>query len=215
MVELKASKNVASKLNSDLLFHRIYASMIEDGVNVTYGEMYSKFTRNGLIKLLKSLGFYKTTGARETKKVFVHEKVLLAINLTIEENNITAKTLIDLTNGKYVGIAKMEVNDFSNFYALPDNEFVIKEHSFGTYIIFNNKSNLFKIGKTKNLGKRMSLLENEYGVKLQLIGFLDTDIESELHIKYSKNRVHGEWFNISMDTALDICNKYNFKHSKQ
>jgi transcriptional regulator with XRE-family HTH domain len=77
-----------------------------------------------------------------------------------------------------------------------------------TYLMINNKGHV-KIGKSHNPKVRESTLQSEQPcVKLFAISY--SDVESELHFKYSKNRIRGEWFDLSDVQINMIIEIYDF-----
>jgi|688.fasta_scaffold170118_2 transcriptional regulator with XRE-family HTH domain len=77
-----------------------------------------------------------------------------------------------------------------------------------TYLMINDKGHV-KIGKSHNPKVRESTLQSEQPcVKLFAISY--SDVESELHFKYSKNRIRGEWFDLSDVQINMIIEIYDF-----
>lgn len=212
MVKTKLDSKLSEKMDSPYFYDRLFACLTEDGVDIKYGDLYSKCKKNGTIKVVKSLGLYKVDGRGINKTAQIHPKLNLIINTTVADSEVVAKTIADLFKGKYIGVDKFDIGNLDCFMALPDNDIIISDSSFGTYIILNKDSGLYKIGKTKDLGKRLATLKKEFCENLFVIGFCTRDIESELHILYSKHREFGEWFSIDMDVALDICSSRGFAY---
>lgn len=92
------------------------------------------------------------------------------------------------------------------------------------YLLYNPKSNLVKIGKTKDLRTRFSTLTNQNGSKMTYYYspamYIEGIIEKIMHNKFDRFREKGEWFNCSFeDTVVElnqICssedfNRRNFK----
>lgn len=63
-----------------------------------------------------------------------------------------------------------------------------------TYIVFNPKSNLIKIGKSISPKTRIRTLETQAGAIFDVLALIDSDIESKLHKKFAEYRTVGEWF---------------------
>lgn len=63
-----------------------------------------------------------------------------------------------------------------------------------TYILKEENNNLFKIGKTENIARRVRSLQTGNSRKLRLIGYFTTDIEHDLHTLFKEKWVKGEWF---------------------
>ena len=64
-----------------------------------------------------------------------------------------------------------------------------------TYFIYDKKTRLLKIGKSKNPFNRLTVLSTSNG-NLMLIYFSDLITEKDAHIFFKENRIFGEWFNI-------------------
>lgn len=214
-VNFKPNKLFFERVNQPYFYEKVYFSLIEDGIDIPFGVFYSKIKANGTIKVLKSIGLYNTVGTRSSKIVNMHPKLLLIINTTIQSPKEVANTIIDLFNGFYLNIDKFNILDTSVFYNLKDYCYSVSEIGYYTYLIYNPSNDLYKIGKTKDIGKRISQLKLETNNNLELIGFLAEDIESLLHIKYNNFRKYGEWFMLTIDSVLDICNDYNFQFKKK
>jgi hypothetical protein len=208
--EFKSESKNFEKLNSPYFYNRLYSVFIEDGVYINYGDFCSRIMKNGAIKVLKSLGIYRVIGARENKTIYVHEKLELIINTTISENDIISKTIIKMFNGEYVNIPKFKIEDLSEFMILSDDYPHSVDTKKCTYLIYNKHNELYKIGRSSDVYDRLNSLRNEISSDLEIIAYLDTDVEGVLHKEYNKSRVFGEWFNLSIDDILDIKNKYNF-----
>ena len=69
------------------------------------------------------------------------------------------------------------------------------------YFILNEDSNAIKIGRAKDLAKRMNALQTSSPAKLKLIKSVQVEggkeaheLEQSLHKKFSEIRLAGEWF---------------------
>ncbi len=67
-------------------------------------------------------------------------------------------------------------------------------HDPMTYFVLHSFSGDIKIGLSIDPGKRVRSLQTASSRKLELIGTIDGDRESELHKRFAKCRVRGEWF---------------------
>lgn len=76
-----------------------------------------------------------------------------------------------------------------------------------TYLIFDNSSDLYKIGKSVDPYKRIKSFCNP---RLQLLYILPDDKETELHYLMKSKREHGEWFRLTDNDVNSIVNKYPF-----
>lgn len=214
LIEVNMSDRLTDVINNSLFSERLYNCLITDGNEISYGSWNSKFMKNGMIKIIKSLGIYKVTGARDTKKTFIHPKLKLIIDTSSPDQKNVALTIINMVEGNYVGIDDFKDLDLTNFNKLPNNDVFASKYGYSTYVIYNELNNLFKIGRTKDISKRIYGLKQEHGDKLSLIGFKSGDVESELHELLKENRLFGEWFNCSFDSILDVMNEYNFDFKK-
>ncbi len=83
-----------------------------------------------------------------------------------------------------------------------------------TYIIYDSLSKLCKIGKTKDIKKRLSTLSTS-NLNLHLLFTLNHIKEAELHRMFKDKRVKKEWFNLTLEDLkgideLEDENKINF-----
>jgi hypothetical protein len=94
---------------------------------------------------------------------------------------------------------------------LDKNKFKLKKSIKGceskTYIIKDSNTGLYKIGKSKNPIKRERTLQGEKPT-LSIIKVFEKDIEKKLHDVYIKQRIRGEWFNLTPIQVRYICTHY-------
>lgn len=80
------------------------------------------------------------------------------------------------------------------------------------YLVMGKDNDIVKIGIASNLIKRLSSLNTGSPEELRIFDFIKCDnprkIESELHQRYSNNRIKGEWFNIENEKILTMLNSY-------
>lgn len=79
-----------------------------------------------------------------------------------------------------------------------------------TYILKDKNTGYYKIGKSVNPINREKTLQSEKPT-YKLIKIFKDDIESELHRKYKKHRIRGEWFNLNKVQLKYICTNYEEK----
>lgn len=72
-----------------------------------------------------------------------------------------------------------------------------------TYIVFNKKTGLIKIGRSTNHKARIQALNNKHSTNLQLLTVFNIDCEATLHKRYKDYHVGNEWFNIPIQLLLD------------
>jgi predicted GIY-YIG superfamily endonuclease len=74
--------------------------------------------------------------------------------------------------------------------------------------ILNTGKNLYKIGKTQDLHKRLAAYHTHLPVMFRVIrqyaALNMTDLEESLHIVFQHKRVKGEWFELNNDDLI-IC----------
>lgn len=198
-----------SRLNQPYFYDRLYFVLREDGINLNYGDFSARILKNGTIKVLKSLGLYCVKGARENKISYINPKVELIINTTVSDSQTIVKSIIELANGEVNNLDKIEINDLSDFMSLDDDYPCSVNSSKCTYIIYNPDNKLYKIGRSSNVFDRLNTLRNEISSNLEIVGYIDHDIEGKLHKEYVKKREFGEWFSINIDDVLDIKNKHS------
>lgn len=75
------------------------------------------------------------------------------------------------------------------------------------YIIKDFNTNLYKIGKSIDPIRREKTLQSEKPT-LKIIKIFKKDHEYELHQKYNRERIRGEWFKLSNLQIKYICKKY-------
>ena len=75
------------------------------------------------------------------------------------------------------------------------------------YILKDNNTGLYKIGRSSNPLDREKTLQAEKPT-IKLIKIFKDDVERELHNKYKKQRVRGEWFNLNKVQLKYICTHY-------
>jgi hypothetical protein len=76
-----------------------------------------------------------------------------------------------------------------------------------TYLIKDKNNGYYKIGFSKDPLKRAKTLQSE-SPKLELVKVWDKNIEKELHNKYKKQRIRGEYFNLTEIQVRYICTHY-------
>ncbi len=63
-----------------------------------------------------------------------------------------------------------------------------------TYFIKNKDTGLLKIGRSCNPEDRVKALQCGSGTELDILLVIDEDVERELHLRFSDDRVFNEWF---------------------
>lgn len=90
---------------------------------------------------------------------------------------------------------------------VPQNKITNKKPEQKAYILKDNNTGLYKIGRSINPLDREKTLQAEKPT-IKLIKIFKDDVERELHNKYNKQRVRGEWFNLNKVQLKYICTHY-------
>lgn len=81
-----------------------------------------------------------------------------------------------------------------------------------TYLMMDSNTGLVKIGRSVNPKARERTLQSEKPT-ISMIKVCEKLVEKELHKKYAKKRVRGEWFKLSEDDIEYIVAEYGFVDS--
>ena len=76
-----------------------------------------------------------------------------------------------------------------------------------TYLMKDNLTKLYKIGRSKNPLNRERTLQSEKP-SIKMVKVWSENIETKLHKEYSNYRVRGEWFKLTKVQVKYICTKY-------
>ena len=71
----------------------------------------------------------------------------------------------------------------------------------------NRRNGFYKIGRSNDPKKRERTLQSEEP-DIVLVKVWDKNIENKLHKNYNKQRLRGEWFDLSKIQVRYICTKY-------
>ncbi len=167
------------------------------GIPTGYPDTYTKFCRSPSERLkLPNNGNLPSRGKAGAKK--------FTLNLNGE--------LVTIRTQKFLTI--QAICTWIKTWASPDARLVTpgnRTHSLDgdklahqahfVYFILNEDSNAIKIGRTKDLAKRMNALQTSSPAKLRLIKSVQVEggkeaheLEQSLHRKFSEIRLAGEWF---------------------
>jgi len=80
---------------------------------------------------------------------------------------------------------------------------VPKKTSTKTYILKDDYSGLYKIGRSRNISSRLTILMCG-NPSLTLLMFCHEDIENRLHHKYATKHVDKEWFSLTTEDLQEI-----------
>ena len=79
-----------------------------------------------------------------------------------------------------------------------------------TYVLKDHLSGLTKIGKTKDLEKRLSTMSTS-NLNISYILAEELDIERELQLLFKDKKIKKEWFDLSLDDINGIKEIFNKK----
>jgi len=81
------------------------------------------------------------------------------------------------------------------------------------YVIRAGQTNLYKIGRTTNIDRRLRQLQNMNSQPLSVVKLIQCHdaiaVEASLHRKFALNRRNGEWFELSNINWDEFQNDYN------
>lgn len=79
------------------------------------------------------------------------------------------------------------------------------------YALYNPKSNLVKIGKTKSPQHRFSTLTNQNGTSMHYYlspaMFIESIVEKVMHNKFDRYREKGEWFRCDFNDVVNTLDE--------
>ena len=87
------------------------------------------------------------------------------------------------------------------------NKITNKKPTQKAYILKDKNTGLYKIGRSINPLDREKTLQAEKPT-VKLIKIFKDNVERDLHDKYKKQRVRGEWFNLNKVQLKYICTHY-------
>lgn len=80
---------------------------------------------------------------------------------------------------------------------------------WGYVYLVHSSQDVFKIGRTNDLDRRLKQLRQEHGDHLRLICAVEVvdmcDIETRLHQHFTDSRLDGEWFRLSDQGLKEFC----------
>lgn len=195
-----------------VIYRKIQELSDELGIDIFYDGSFliSPFDVDRVddIEYLKAF-LSKRLRAYQALEVFHH------LNYRYNEQFMTEDDLISIIrycDEKSRYMATRELNRISNDIELDKR----KNKAYATakdddkrgfvYILFGN--GYYKIGKAKEIDRRVSQISPQLPFEVKLIGFIETDdalaLESFYHEKYKDKRVNGEWFMLSDEDVISI-----------
>jgi len=160
----------------------------------------------GYIK--KGLQFY-VKNIKDSESRYLNVGMLFRFQLTskyINENLFNDSIIKDMLDNN--------ANESDFFYMI---DFIFDEYlkwcerygeeSKKTYLMKDKCNNYYKIGVSKNPKYREKTLQSEKPT-IEMVKVWDKNIESHLHDKYKRQRIRGEWFNLTPIQVKYICTHY-------
>lgn len=104
--------------------------------------------------------------------------------------------------------------DFNSFYFSVENiknyiKYLSEKRLVFTYIMKDNSSNLYKIGRSRNpIFREKTLLGQIPNIILEFL--VPFNIENRIHREIKNKRIRGEWFNLNNNELNFLLNKYKF-----
>jgi hypothetical protein len=147
---------------------------------------------NGYIDLLQK--YFEGIGIQ----VVLNSNVDVVVDKYGHGKIISAHPIIHLKNLK-------EIYFYRDLFGFRYSLFLPDEEKRYVYLIYNENNGYFKIGRSKNPLKREKTLQaEEPEIALLKIWEKDAVFEKQLHQKYFKQRVRGEWFKLSFDELWEL-----------
>jgi hypothetical protein len=76
------------------------------------------------------------------------------------------------------------------------------------YLIWAVGTDIYKIGKSRKPGRRLETIQQYSPLPLEIVHLIPADqahkLEATLHEHYSHKRLHGEWFELTLDEVIFI-----------
>ena len=150
---------------------------------------------------------FNQTKRRKEKKIEC-KNIIFSDDLLFEIKNIVRENPINMEGLRYldsmiillqndINLTKEQINKIKHLKRThKDREMISIEESY-VYLAKDNRSNLFKIGYSKNPKSRINSLKTA-NLNIELIAYSHGSYETEkrLHEKFSAYRVDREWFNL-------------------
>lgn len=220
----ESRKSLLTEILKDSSQDRVERSPIREVREIKGSIVTWTTTRNGKQRTryqaeLQILGMKvrKCSDCREKCEEWLEEKTS-AINAILDSNNkaIEANHQEYLQKDSFLrGERKKQVRSFMENLGLKitsniskmDKYNIENHNSWFTYILQDGSSTMFKIGKTRNLKKRLSQFSNPaFHYRFIHCG----DIEKKCHLLMEKYRVHGEWFCLTEEDIMLLRNRFVF-----
>lgn len=137
-----------------------------------------------------------------------------SIKFTISSKLKANRRLAEFVNGIMPRCMNFDIYDLYDFtmcaiYSLGKISHSNNKMIQFTYIGVDINNGLVKIGKSKDIHAREKALRVA-NVYFHMIAYVDKDIESILHSKYSVYNIDREWFHLRKDQVENIIKEYGF-----
>lgn len=113
---------------------------------------------------------------------------------------------------KWRKVAKISGREHAKVYRAYEKLYVPITPGGFVYIIQLGDTNVYKIGITNDLSRRLSQLQSKCPIPLTIVhrwwGHDFQAFEKALHLKFSSQRIRGEWFKLSTSDLLDLVETY-------
>ena len=125
--------------------------------------------------------------------VTLHQIGIIYKNFVAERND-TSQRAVDMAIQNIDKAERFTQEDADRFSRSMQRDMEAEAKSIKTYLAYNPNNNLYKIGKSKNPSKSVSLLRYIEGGNLEILYVVNEDLESELHKIFAIHCHAGEWF---------------------
>lgn len=139
------------------------------------------------------------TNLNEIVSEYRQEEAIMVKLLKDKLYNNMLKSVMDV-------LSKAKEHDFRSKKCAVAMGIVPVDH-FQTYLIHDDVIGLTKIGKSHDIHTRMGVMGKEC---ISLLGYCDRDIETLLHEQYKKQRIKGEWFDLTNEDIGHIISAHGF-----
>ena len=151
---------------------------------------------------------------------FIYYKNIPYVNINSLGLELT-QYLYFLLYNRGIGIIEIEKSTFISIYNIECLDHLINmpptiklEKQQHTYIMFDESTCLYKIGRSCNVSFREKTLQGQIPL-IKTILTNENNVEKELHRLFSVKHRRGEWYGLNADDILLIIEKYGFKRYKR
>ena len=172
-----------------------------------HGQPFLSDMRNDFsnaIRSLRSSSFNEGNSFDESDVHFVVQKTTIDANKKTQKRHGGAGL-----NKLTLWVRKDMVGKWIHMHEIKGNCKKKRYNGLVYFIHMENNFNVFKIGYTTNLKKRLEMLQTAHPYLLQVYTTIENvsrKKETELHHYFNKKRIRGEWFEITPDMIDFVCN---------